>query len=52
MVGSAGDRDGDWIKAALLDKQAARAAQADAQLVKVVKKARTGSFAPGFGLPE
>ena len=40
------------LSEALLDKQAARAAQADAQVVKVVKKARTGSFAPGFEPPQ
>ena len=31
--------------------EAARAAQADVQVVQVAKKARTGSFAPGFEPP-
>ena len=40
------------LEEALLDKQAARAAQADVQVVQVAKKARTGSFAPGFEPPQ
>ena len=42
------------LREALRDKQAARSAQADAQVVRVVpvaKRARTGSCAPGSQSP-